>query len=187
MALAESSSLRATGKGLPLPVSSWAVALARSVCHSVIPFRPRPMRHKIPYSIGLGSVVLVYVASWLFPFSFALTKSKWLLFGGGQFGVAWGEQRIVWRWEGLTIDETTGHAPVRWWFDHQQYPITGTSYQIPLWTVPVALIVVLWTLRQITRVRRRARRACVECGYDIRELPTCPECGQIRPSRAASK
>ncbi len=45
-----------------------------------------------------------------------------------------------------------------------------------------ALTAALRTGVRRARVKLRLRRGrCIACGYAVRALPTCPECGQIRP------
>lgn len=75
-------------------------------------------------------------------------------------------------------------------------PWQSTSYPVPLRVVPMNLIwnsgfyaivgsaawIMLRTLRRWTR--RRAGR-CISCGYEMGNLPICPECGTSRAIRLA--
>lgn len=38
-----------------------------------------------------------------------------------------------------------------------------------------------WGVRAIRARSRQSRENCQRCGYDIRELPVCPECGTLAP------
>lgn len=43
-----------------------------------------------------------------------------------------------------------------------------------------------WVLRRVRVARRERRGLCVKCGYDVGELPVCPECGTARVRHSLS-
>ncbi|HLP84447.1 MAG TPA: hypothetical protein VK157_08855 [Phycisphaerales bacterium] len=56
------------------------------------------------------------------------------------------------------------------------------SVRLP-WTNVIAAVAVataLWCLRTHRRGLRLLRAGCKQCGYDITDLPQCPECGTAR-------
>ena len=62
------------------------------------------------------------------------------------------------------------------------------SVVFPIWlAVAVTAVLPAWvTPGRIRRWRRRARGACLSCGYDLRATPErCPECGAV-PARASA-
>ncbi len=70
-----------------------------------------------------------------------------------------------------------------------QYTDDGLPRTIPLRPIPIGLLIsilvwapacylVMRVVRRFIRARRRGRGLCTICGYDIRELSACPECGE---------
>jgi hypothetical protein len=81
----------------------------------------------------------------------------------------------------LTSESTLGVTAWANWFPSDQRPL---PYR-PEWTGLVggsvffaALLSMIWVPQVIRHEFRRRRAACVECGYDLAGLPTCPECGR---------
>lgn len=141
--------------------------------------RPRTVSRllRLP-TIVLAATALAYFASWRFPVRVGWNQHLWFVWGGGQFGFGAGEERLMFRWETMTIN-SNNRAPIHWWFNWQSYPITGTVVQIPLWLLPAGALATLRARAATVRWHRRRHRRCAACGYDIKDLTVCPECGQV--------
>jgi hypothetical protein len=110
-----------------------------------------------------------------------------LKFASYEYGVrnaygGWVDRPAV-SWSKLGFDV----RPLR--FSNQAKPARGAvELFVPFWFLAVAFLVVpVWTLLRLARVRRREREGrCARCGYDLRATADrCPECGTT--SHAASE
>jgi hypothetical protein len=74
--------------------------------------------------------------------------------------------------------------PVTFWTAHgfsRSFHAHSAAVYFPHWialTLAIMPVAVPFCVRQFRRHRRRRRRLCIQCGYDLRGVPgRCPECG----------
>ncbi len=132
-----------------------------------------------------------------------LTAAAWLADCAGGAGIRWdgppgtavlhaadgyvglrvlrsGSAATPWRITTVSADQLT-----RIFFQDMLRPVgvMSVSWQIPLWIVTAA-VVVLWGVfiarRPLSRAHRRKRGLCVKCGYNLtgNESGVCSECGK---------
>jgi hypothetical protein len=85
-----------------------------------------------------------------------------------------------WRYGNLGMAHEYSSAP---------YGIMSRDFQIefPPWLLLPLGTLLLWTpLRTARSLRQRRRRGlCLSCGYDLKGIAVCPECGRARDSAGA--
>jgi len=108
---------------------------------------------------------------------------------------------LVWQYRVEPIDHGLGYNPPRGnvWIDRSdwnwhgiatwttfQNGVSGRYFMAPYWAliivsmVPAALVGGVVGARRLRAWRRNRRGGCVKCGYDMRGLAACPECGDSR-------
>ncbi len=65
--------------------------------------------------------------------------------------------------------------------------MTSVSMGVPTWALPLVGSAIAWSpMRSAWTLRQRRRRGlCLSCGYELKGLATCPECGKAGVSAEA--
>lgn len=145
--------------------------------------RVRPVRRSLTTArrsrVFLPTILASVLTLTLMIGSMWLTVGRVQQFGSRQYAVIVEAGRV-----GIAITTRDANAPTRWiavsygflfepWFEIERSPRVG-FVSVPLWAPLLALGALAWR----SRPRRVHPGCCQHCGYELRGVTLCPECGR---------